>query len=260
MELMKQVMAILEKMNYNEWPFKIEYDRQHMMYSRVKIYVATQKMMKDIENALKTFHEDLAVISEFVSVETKAIRRGGRIIHYRVLVHRKGDSMMVTNSDNRTAVVFPQEPTKNGDQEHVMMSKVEADKLALGIKHGWELSSTAPALLAMLKKCVNFYFEGETDFQDDVYALIEEAEGGTWNGYEKLPSQDVRVGMEIRTAFGWVKVLHVSRIVARDKEAPYYLFQHKESAPSIKHEKNDLVSVKKGWVTFLPAMDEGRTA
>ena len=119
-----------------------------------------------------------------------------------------------------------------------------------------QMNTKTPALLAMLKKCVNFYFEGETDFQDDVYALIEEAEGGTWNGYEKLPSQDVRVGMEIRTAFGWVKVLHVSRIVARDKEDPYYLFQHKESAPSIKHEKNDLVSVKKGWVTFLPAMDE----
>ena len=62
--------------------------------------------------------------------------------------------------------------------------------------------------------------------------------------------------MEIRTWFGWVKVVGVSRMVARDKEAPYYLFKYKESAPPIKHEKNDLVSVKKGWVTFLPAMDE----
>ena len=56
-----------------------------------------------------------------------------------------------------------------------------------------QMNTKAPALLAMLKKCVNFYFEGETDFQDDVYALIEEAEGGTWNGYENLTSQDVRV-------------------------------------------------------------------
>jgi len=94
-----------------------------------------------------------------------------------------------------------------------------------------QMNTKTPALLAMLKKCVNFYFEGETDFQDDVYALIEEAEGGTWNGYEKLPSQDVRVGMEIRTAFGWVKVLHVSRMVARDKEAPYYCLNTKSRLP-----------------------------
>ena len=39
------------------------------------------------------------------------------------------------------------------------------------------LIASAPELLNALKKCVNFYFEGISDFQDEVYALIEKAEG-----------------------------------------------------------------------------------
>ena len=39
------------------------------------------------------------------------------------------------------------------------------------------LMASSPELLKALKKCVNFYFEGISDFQDKVYALIEKAEG-----------------------------------------------------------------------------------
>ena len=39
------------------------------------------------------------------------------------------------------------------------------------------LIASAPEMLKALKKCVNFYFEGISDFQDEVYALIAKAEG-----------------------------------------------------------------------------------
>tara|TARA_R110002020_G_scaffold176377_1_gene368634 strand:- start:162 stop:761 length:600 start_codon:yes stop_codon:yes gene_type:complete len=183
MELMKQVMAILEKMRYNEWPSKITYERQHMMWSRVKITVATQKMMKDIETALKTFHEDLAVISDFVTVETKSIKRGGRIIHYRVTVHRKGDSMIITNSihdHNRTAVVFPKEPTKNGDQEHVMMSKVEADAL---------VKPTESPYLVCTKKMLNAFVSLAKEKATGVLVCRMESAGVEYPGQMHLTSE-----------------------------------------------------------------------
>jgi len=39
------------------------------------------------------------------------------------------------------------------------------------------LIAAAPEMLKALKKCVNFYFKGISDFQDEVYALIARAEG-----------------------------------------------------------------------------------
>jgi len=39
------------------------------------------------------------------------------------------------------------------------------------------LIASAPEMLKALKKCVNFYFKGISDFQDEVYALIAKAEG-----------------------------------------------------------------------------------
>ena len=124
MKLMKQIMDILEKMGYNEWPSRISYERQHMVWSKVKIIVATRRMMLDIESALDNLADEL-----FITVKTQAIKRAGKVRHYMISVHQKGDSMLITNSQDTTAVCFPHEDTNNGDQASVMMSKVEADAL-----------------------------------------------------------------------------------------------------------------------------------
>ena len=99
MKLMKQVMAILEKMNYNEWPSKITYERQHMAHewARVRINVDTEERMELIETALKTYYESMGLVAPVVAVETKAIKRGGRIIHYRIYVHRTDDNQKFGN-------------------------------------------------------------------------------------------------------------------------------------------------------------------
>jgi hypothetical protein len=192
MELLKNTMAILEKMNYNEWPSKITYQRQHMEWSRVRIIVATQKMMKLITIALNNCIHDLAVVADFVTVETKSIKRGGRVIHYQITVHRKGDSMFITNSQDTTAEVFPHEPRTipgSTDQEHVRMTKDEFD--ALGKQKGYVhplFSQEEKPYLVLTRRMLKALMSLSMKQVIGVVVLRMELAGNEWPGQMNLTS------------------------------------------------------------------------
>jgi len=189
MRLMKQVMEILEKMRYNEWPSKITYERQHMEWSKVRIIVATRRMMLDIESAIDELADEL-----LITVETKAIKRAGIVRHYMITVHRKGDSMYITNSQDTTAEVFPLYDTQtipgSTDQEHVRMTKDEFD--ALGKQKGYVhplFSQEEKPYLVLTRRMLKALMSLSMKEAIGVVVLRMELAGNEWPGQMNLTSE-----------------------------------------------------------------------
>ena len=187
MELLKNTMAILEKMSYNEWPSKITYERQHMEWSRVRIIVATRRMMLDIESAVDNLADEL-----LITVETKAIKRAGIVRHYMITIHRKGDSMYITNSQDTTAEVFPHEPRTiagSTDQEHVRMTKDQFDALGKQKEYVHPLfSQEEKPYLVLTRRMLKALMSMSMKQVIGVVVLRMELAGNEWPGQMNLTS------------------------------------------------------------------------